>query len=74
MDELARSCDAAPEYPKNLVCHQTHQYVLESYVRRLEERGDNLFCGQNKAIVNFWQFDHEAQGLSLRKSLGFEIS
>lgn len=72
MDELAHSCDAATEYPKNLVCHHTHQHVLDSYVHKLEERGDNLFCSPNKAVVNFWQFDHEAQGMSSEKSFKFE--
>jgi uncharacterized protein len=63
MDALAISCDAAREYPKNLICHNTYQHVLDSYARRLKEREDSLFCSLNKAAVNFWQFDHEAQGM-----------
>lgn len=69
MDDLTCPCDAAREYPENLVCHQTYQHVLKSYRHRLEERGDNLFCSPDKAVVNFWQFDHEARGMSIKKNL-----
>jgi hypothetical protein len=67
MDELTSSLDAARHYPKNLICHTTHQHVLDSYVDRLQERGDNLFCSPDNAVVNFWQFDHEAQSMSSTK-------
>ncbi|KAF7512558.1 hypothetical protein GJ744_000819 [Endocarpon pusillum] len=62
MDELARSYERAPDYPKNLLCPNTYQHVLDSYFRRLKDREDNLFCSANKSLVYFWQFNHEAQG------------
>jgi hypothetical protein len=62
MDELIRSYDAAPEYPTNLICHHTHQHVLDSYLVRLGERGDSIFCHESKAAVDFRQFDHADQG------------
>jgi hypothetical protein len=62
MDELLSSLEAVPKYPKNLICHQVYPHVLDSYVSRLDEREQTLFCDKRKAAVDFWQFDHAGQG------------
>jgi hypothetical protein len=62
MDELIRSFSGAHEYPKNLVCHQVYPHILESYIRKLDERNNNLFSADHKVLVDFWQFDHAGQG------------
>jgi hypothetical protein len=62
MDELIRSYEAASQYPKNLICHQVYPHVLDSYILQLDAREDSLFSGENKAVADFWQFDHVGQG------------
>ena len=63
MDRLVRSCDAAAEYPKILVCRQDSDgHVLDEYVKRLDDREDHLFSHESEAALHFWQFDHEGQG------------
>jgi hypothetical protein len=57
MDELMRSCADARDYPRNLVCHNTYQHVLSSYLQGLNAREQSLFCSENKAAVDFWEID-----------------
>ena len=68
MDELIHSYRAAAQYPRNLVDHHAYQHVLDMYVNQLNEKGDSLFCGPSKVVINFYQFDHESQGSSFEES------
>jgi hypothetical protein len=67
MDELIRLHGNAAEYPKNLVSTHTYQHVLHSYAQRLNEKERSLFCSQDKAVVDFLQFDEGGSGVCLGK-------
>lgn len=71
MDQLIGSLNAALEYPKNLVCHHSYQHVLESCSQRLKDRENNLFCNANKALVSFWQYDVQGQGMARENRSGY---
>ncbi|KAI9866764.1 MAG: hypothetical protein M1813_000706 [Trichoglossum hirsutum] len=61
MESFMKSCDAAAEYPRNLIYHNTYDYNLEAYVKRLDERESDLFSIESKASLDFWDFNEQEQ-------------
>ena len=61
MERLLRSWDNAASYPDCLISHRTYEHVLQDSKQRLHNR-DDLFCDEDKAQVDFLQYDHCGQG------------
>lgn len=57
MDDLIESCRAASTFPKNLLCHNTYEYALDTYVRELNKRESDLFCADGEGALDFWDLE-----------------
>lgn len=57
MNELVNSCNAAATYPKNLISPGEYQHSLQTHLDQLDERESQLFDVDNKAALDFWDFD-----------------
>lgn len=66
---FARSCNEAAVYPLNLVYHDTYEYNLKAYVKRLDERENLLFCKDEVSILDLWEYDEDLQGKKFRSLL-----
>lgn len=62
MEQVIVSCNAAADYPKNLINSDTYEFVLNSYFDRLDERQHDLFHNEEKAGLDFWQFRDSGKG------------
>lgn len=70
-EQLATSCEAAVDYPKNLIRHNTYEHKINTYFERLNEREDRIFNNKAEAALDFWEFDVHGKGMlvSLRPNL-----
>jgi hypothetical protein len=57
MNDLVESCRVANTFPKNLLCHNTHEYALDTYVRELKKRESALFCAEGEGALDFWDME-----------------
>jgi hypothetical protein len=58
-----QSCANAAEYPKNIVCHNSYDYLLIAYTEHLDEQESRLFCDESKAVVYIRQYDEAKKGV-----------
>ena len=56
---LTVSCEAALEFPRNLVRHDSYEYILNSYHSRLDEHEKRLFQDESKSTLDFSELDHD---------------
>jgi hypothetical protein len=58
------SCNAADNFPSNLVFHNTYPHILRTYVSRLDdqENKDRLFYGENASDVEVWEYSNQHSG------------
>lgn len=63
MDQFLASCNAAAEYPKNLIRSNTYAFVAQSYFDKLNELQSELFNSPEKAALDFWEFGDSASGM-----------
>ena len=63
MEQLISSCDAANSYPMNLVKQSVYEHILSAYSRRLDEQDSRLFRSETEASLDFWDFDHDGEGM-----------
>lgn len=56
MEKLIASCNAAADYPRNLVKSNIYEFVARSYYDKLDEIQDDLFHDEDKAVLDFWEF------------------
>ena len=54
---------AAAKYPRSLINHNTYEYNLEAYVKRLNDREKDLFTTESQARLDFWDFDELDKGM-----------
>jgi len=69
MNDLIESCRLANTFPKNLLCHNHHEYALNAYVRELDKRQSELFCADDAGAVDFWDLEHPTSCM-----LSFQVS
>lgn len=62
MNDLIESCKVANTFPKNLLCHNTYGYALDTYVRELDKRQSDLFCTEGEGALDFWDLRQPASG------------
>lgn len=62
MDQFIASCNAAPDYPRNIINHNTYEYILRAYTERLNEQERRIFSDETKAAQEFWEFDDSDPG------------
>jgi hypothetical protein len=60
---FTQSCADAAEYPKNLVCHKSYDYLLTAYAEQLDEQESRLFCDDSKASVYIRQHNEVRKGV-----------
>lgn len=66
LDDEARfiqSCNTAAEYPKNIICHNSYEYLLIAYTEHLDEQESRLFCDESKAVVHIRHYDEAKKGV-----------
>lgn len=63
MDLLVKSCNAAAEFPKNLIYPGAYNHTLEKYVRRLDQDETRLFSRNADAAVDIWQLEDQRKGI-----------
>lgn len=63
MDQVIVSCNAAADYPKNLIQSNTYEFVLDSYFNQLNDRQDDLFHNGDRAVLDLWDFGHSGKGV-----------
>ena len=65
---LHESCEAALDYPKNLLSERYTTYTLEGFFRRLQSYSQSLFLAstkdESKIAADFWEFGDEDKGTS----------
>lgn len=67
MDQFIASCEAAEQYPKNLLHqlqHETYSYTLEAYAEKLKERQSSLFSDESDAALDLLEFEDATRGTS----------
>jgi hypothetical protein len=60
---FTQSCTNAAEYPKNIVCHSSYDYLLAAYTEQLNAQESRLFCDESKAAVYIRQYDEAKKGM-----------
>jgi hypothetical protein len=63
MDDFVASCNAAVEYPRNLIYHETYEHNLTSYEERLGRREDQLFSPDQSATLDLEEHDFQNHGM-----------
>jgi len=63
-DSFVKSCEDAQQYPENMVRHTTYTHNLKAYRLMLEKRADRIFCPQEAAHLNVWEYYDTSSGLS----------
>ena len=61
--ELTVSIEAAADYPRNIVRHNTYEHSLEAYYQLLDARESRLFAKPADAALDLWQFDFDGKGV-----------
>ena len=62
MDQLTRSWNAAANYPRNVIGHDSYEHNLDAIFERLNERESQLFGKDGEGALDFWEFDDQKQG------------
>lgn len=57
-DSLSRS----NVFPRNLVYSNIYDHVLEAHADRLDNQSERLFCDEEKADVEMWEYKNHATG------------
>lgn len=60
---FTQSCTNAAEYPKNIVCHSSYDYLLTAYTEQLDAQESRLFCDESKAAVYIRHYDEAKKGV-----------
>ena len=55
MEELLRACDAASEYPRNLIHYNNYNHDPDVYTNRLDDQESDLFVEETKACLDLWE-------------------
>ena len=58
-----QSCTNATEYPKNIVCHNSYDYLLTAYTEQLDAQESRLFCEESKAVICIRHYDEAEKGV-----------
>jgi hypothetical protein len=59
MDDFLVSCNAAAEFPRNLVYHDTYEHNLTAYQDRLKKRDSQLFSADESANLELEEHDFQ---------------
>ena len=60
---FTQSYTNAAEYPKNIVCHCSYDYVLAAYTEQLDAQESRLFCDESKAAIHIRQYIEAKKGV-----------
>ena len=69
MDDFLASCQAATDFPRNLVYHDTYEHNLTAYTERLGKREDKLFSADESAYLELEEHDFQNQSTVSKTSL-----
>jgi hypothetical protein len=58
-----QSCTNAAEYSKNIVCHNSYDYLLTAYTEQLDAQESWLFSEESKAAVCIRHYDEAKKGM-----------
>jgi hypothetical protein len=59
MDDFLASCQAAADFPRNLVYHDTYEHNLTAYEERLGKREEQLFSADESANLELEEHDFQ---------------
>jgi len=63
------SCDAAASFPKSLVYHNTYKHILDTHVERLNKQENRLFCDEDKADLELWEYRDQSTGTKIGEAI-----
>lgn len=77
-DSFVKSCEDAQQYPENLVKHNTYTHNLNTYSLMLNERAPRLFCLEEKACLDVWEYydknsEFDSTVVSSRRDLKIQL-
>lgn len=66
MEQVISSCNAAANYPQNLIQSSAYEFVANSYLEKLDEHQRDLFGAAESAALDFWELSDTSRGTSPR--------
>jgi hypothetical protein len=60
--DFLQACNSAASFPKSLVNQNTYEHVKTTYISRLDEAENQLFCKEDKASVELWEYRDMSTG------------
>lgn len=61
-EQFVNSCQAAAEYPENLVFSATREHTSKGYVKQLDERETKIFSKNEDLILDVLEYESPKEG------------